>query len=319
LERRTATTICAPPRVALCVITYHRPAGLARLLGALQDLRLPGAAPEIQLVVVDNDPEASARGVCDELGARLPFPVSYRVEKRRGIPQARNAALGAAMGTADFVAFLDDDEIPDPDWLAELLRVQRLYDADAVAGPSLSLFDAPPPRWIEEGGFFERPRWPTGRPLHAAFTGNVLVRTRSLAAMEALFDERLALTGSEDSEFFQRFARAGHRIVWCDTAVVHDSVPEACVNLGWILTRAYRSGAAEAYIERKLVPGPTTAVRVLTHGAYCIAKGSLLLAVAAPRGRAAAAVALRLASFGAGRVGGLVGLLYPEYRRTHGN
>jgi hypothetical protein len=101
--------------------------------------------------------------------------------------------------------------------------------------------------------------------------------------------------------------------------VVHDSVPESCVNLGWILARAYRSGAAEAYIERKLLPGPATALRVLTHGAYCITKGLLLLVVAALRSRAAAAAALRLASFGAGRVGGLVGLLYPEYRGTHGN
>ncbi len=305
--------------MALCVLTYRRPAGLARLLGALRDLRLPDAALEIRLVVVDNDPEASARAVCDALGSRLPFSISYLVEKRRGIPQARNAALGAAMATADFVAFLDDDEVPEPDWLAELLRVQRVYDADAVTGPCLSRFDAPPPRWIEEGRFFERPRWPTGRPLHFAYTGNVLVRTRSLAAMEALFDERMGLTGGEDGEFFQRFARAGHRIVWCDTAVVHDSVPESCANLRWILARAYRAGAAEAYIERKLLPGPTTALRVLVHGAYCIAKGSLLLLAAVPRGRAAAAAALRLASFGAGRVGGLVGLRYPEYRRTHGD
>jgi GT2 family glycosyltransferase len=305
--------------VAVCVLTYHRPAGLARLLGALQDLRFPDAAPEIRLVVVDNDPEASARGVCDELDARLPFSVTYLVEKRRGIPQARNAALGAAMGAAEFVAFLDDDEIPEPDWLAELLRVQRLYDADAVTGSCLPRFDAPPPRWIEEGGLFERPRWPTGRPLHFAYTGNVLVRTRSLAAMEALFDERLALIGSEDSEFFQRFARAGYRIIWCDTAVVHDTVPESCANLRWILARAYRAGAAEAYIERKLLPGPTTALRVLAHGAYCIAKGSLLLATAALRGRAAAAGALHLASFGAGRMGGLFGLQYAEYRRTHGD
>ena len=270
-------------------------------------------------MVVDNDPDASARGVCDEFGTLLPFSVSYLVEKRRGIPRARNTALGAAMGTADFVAFLDDDEIPEPDWLAELLRVQRLYDADAVTGPCLSRFETPPPRWIEEGGFFERPRWPTGRPLHFAFTGNVLVRAHALAAMEALFDERLALTGSEDSEFFQRFTRAGHRIVWCDTAVVHDSVPESCANLRWILARAYRAGAAEAYIERKLLPGPTTALRVFVHGAYCIAKGSLLLAASALRGRAAAAAALHVASFGAGRMGGLVGLQYAEYRRTHGD
>jgi len=312
------TSTCAPLRVALCVVTYRRPAGLARLLDALQNLRLPEGAPDVRLVVVDNDPEASARGVCDGVAAGLPFSIRYLVEKRRGIPQARNAALGAVLGTADFVAFVDDDEVPEPDWLAELLRVQRAFDADAVTGPCLPRFDAPPPSWIEKGGFFDLPRWPTGRPLHFAYTGNVLIRERSVATMEELFDERLALIGSEDSEFFQRFSRAGHRIVWCDTAVIHDSVPESCANLPWILARAYRAGAAEAYIERKLRPRPMTALRVLAHGGYCIAKGSLLLATAALRGRAAAAAALRLASFGIGRIGGVFGLQYSEYRDIHG-
>jgi GT2 family glycosyltransferase len=305
--------------VAVCVLTYHRPAGLARLLGALQDLRPPDGAPEVRVVVVDNDPEASAREVCETLGSRLPFPITYLVEKRRGISQARNAALGAAMGSAEFVAFIDDDEIPEADWLAELLRVQRLHDADAVTGPCLPRFESPPPAWIEEGGFFERPRWPTGRQIDRAYTHNVLIRSRSLAAMETLFDERMGLTGSEDSEFFQRFARAGHRIIWCDTAVVYDVVPETRANLWWILARSYRIGACLAFIERKADPGSVTLLRVLVHGARCVAGGILRLAASVVKGRVAAAVALHLVSFGAGRLGGLVGLQYAEYRRIHGH
>jgi GT2 family glycosyltransferase len=303
----------------VCVLTYLRPDGLTRLLSALAELRFPGEPPELRLLVTDNDPEASARPVCEALGARLPFSLRYQVEKRRGIPQARNAALVAALGSCDFVAFLDDDEVPEREWLAELLRVQRETGADAVTGPCLSRFDVPPPAWIAAAGFFVRPRWPTGQRLRFAYTGNVLIRTEALADLGELFDERMALTGSEDSEFFQRFDRAGRRIVWCDTAVVHDRVPASCARLRWILARSYRAGAAEAYIERKLDPGMAATARIFAHAGYCVAKAALLLAAAGLRGRAAGARALHLASFGVGRLGGLIGLQYAEYQRVHGH
>jgi len=305
--------------VAICVLTYLRPVGLTRLLSALAELRLPGEAPELRLLVTDNDPDASARSLCEALAPRLPFPLHYQVEKRRGIPQARNAALAATLGACDFVAFLDDDELPEPAWLAELLRVQKETGAAAVTGPCLSRFEVPPPAWVEAGGFFVRPRWPSGQPLHFAYTGNVLIRSDALAAMDELFDERLALTGSEDSEFFQRFARSGRRIVWCDTAVVYDAVPVSCARLRWILARSYRAGAAESYIQRKLAPGAASTLRILAHAGYCVAKASLQLAFSAWRGRAAAARALHLASFGVGRFGGLLGLQRAEYRQIHGS
>jgi hypothetical protein len=50
--------------VAVCVITYRRPVGLARLLEAFAKLEIDDTiAPTI--VVVDNDPEGSARPAVD--------------------------------------------------------------------------------------------------------------------------------------------------------------------------------------------------------------------------------------------------------------
>jgi glycosyltransferase involved in cell wall biosynthesis len=303
------------PDVSICIATFRRPRGLARLLGSLSEQKLPEGL-DVEIVVVDNDAAGEARSRAMALcgAART---ARWFVEPRQNIALARNRAVREARG--HWIAFIDDDEVPDGGWLAELLRVQRLYDADAVTGPCLPRFESPPPTWIEKGGFFERPRWPTGRHLDRAYTNNVLVRSRSLALMEALFDERMGLTGGEDTEFFQRFAKAGHAIVWCDTAIVYDAVPETRANLRWILARSYRMGACLAYIQRKTDPGSVTVLRVLVHGARCVAAGILRLAASVVGGRAAAAGALHLASFGAGRMGGLFGLQYAEYRRTHGD
>jgi cellulose synthase/poly-beta-1,6-N-acetylglucosamine synthase-like glycosyltransferase len=299
--------------------TYRRPFGLARLLGALDDLELPDDIADLRVFVVDNDAAASAREVCGTLAGRVSYALDYSVEKRRGIPQARNALLAAAFEAADFVCFLDDDEVPETAWLVELLRTQRAHAADAVTGPCLSAFDTPPPRWVSDAGLFERPRFISGTLLDTGYTGNALFRVAALLRMPALFDEQLALSGGEDSEFFRRFARAGHRIVWCDDAVVHDSVPETCLNLRWILARSLRAGGTESYLERKFEPGLYTSSKIAVHGVYCLVKGLGMLVVSALRGRAAAVRALHLASFGAGRVGGLLGFHHAEYRQTHGH
>jgi succinoglycan biosynthesis protein ExoM len=305
-------------KVDVCVVSYRRPRGLLRLLSGLQQLRLPEPAPDLRVVVVDNDPERSARPVCQEAQVWLRFPLVYALEKRRGIPQARNAALALALERADAVAFLDDDEEPEPDWLAQLLRVQQETGADAVAGPVVPVFEESPPAWIERGRLFEPSRFATGTRLSSAFTNNVLVRARALAAMDALFDERLALTGGSDDEFFRRFAAAGHSIVWADEAPVHEWVPATRARLGWLLRRQLRVGTCAVLVERGLRRPPRPPWRLLAQGLWCVAKGGLLALLALPRGRGPAAAELRVAAFGAGLLAGLCGLVVEEYRAVHG-
>jgi len=305
--------------VAVCVVTYRRPAGLVRLLSALSALHLDEPAPELRVFVIDNDAEESARPRVEAVAADASLPILYRSEKRRGIPQARNAALAAAMGWADWIAFADDDDVPERDWLRALLRTQRDTGADAVTGPCPPEYAVPAPGWVVAGGFFDAPAHPTGTRRHVAFTGNVLIRAASLAAMPALFDESLAQCGGEDSELFQRFVWAGNTIVWCDEARVRVRVPRWRMRLSWLLARAYRTGTTEAYIARKRQAGLRTRAALVGHGAYCLCKAIALLPGAVVRGRATAARELVLGGYGAGRIAGAFGLRYREYGGADGD
>jgi hypothetical protein len=136
--------------------------------------------------------------------------------------------------------------------------------------------------------------------------------------MEAFFDERLALTGGEDREFFERFAASGRRIVWADAAIAHESVPVSRVSVRWLLARAFRAGCSSVWIERRRVPYARSPAWLLANGCWCMVKGVLLLPPAALRGRSAAVRALRLVWYGAGRLYALAGFSYEEYRRIHG-
>jgi GT2 family glycosyltransferase len=303
-------------RVSVCVATRGRPIGLGNLLGALEALEIP-AGVMLQVVVVDNDPGGSARAVCDEVVERHAYPLRYVLEKRRGIPFARNAALAVALSDSDFVTFIDDDEVPEPDWLAELLRVQGYYKADVVTGPCLPRYVEPPSPWVVEGAFHDRPRRPTGALSQVAFTHNVLVRTDVFESFDRHFDESMALSGGEDEEFFTRVFTAGFRIIWADNAIVHESVPASRLTVRWILQRGFRVGTSSAWVQMK--HHSSTPLRLLVHGVFCIVKGSVLAVLLPVRGRAVAVEGLRLFSYGLGRIAGSRGYLHQEYRVVHGD
>jgi len=301
--------------VSICIATCSRPQGLANLLGAFETLGIP-AGVAFQVVVVDNDPAGSAKAVCDEVVERHAYPLRYLVEKRRGIPFARNAALGVALSDSDFIAFIDDDEVPESDWLSELLRVQDYYRAGVVTGPCLPQYTEPPPNWIVEGGFHERPRHPTGTLRHVAFTHNALVCAAVFDGIDRYFDESMALNGGDDEEFFARVFAAGFQIIWADNAIVHESVPASRSTVRWLVQRGFRVGTSSAWVQLK--HRSSTALRLLAHGAFCMVKGTALALSLPLSGRAAAVKGLRLFGYGLGRIAGSSGYLHQEYRIVHG-
>jgi succinoglycan biosynthesis protein ExoM len=303
-------------RVAVCIATYARPDGLARLLDGLAGLQTDAL---VRVVVIDNDATGPQRDACAARTKNFSLGLRYEVEPQRGITYARNHAVAAAGTDVDFIAMLDDDEVPEPGWLAALLKVQSEYDADIVAGPVIPYFPDAPSDWVRQGKFFDRPRYQTGHTLPHAHTHNVLAR-RSVFENTGKFDDRFALTGGEDLQFFKRAKSLGARIVWADDASVEEWVPASRTNLGWLLRRAYRSGSTLGQVDRDrrdaFVARPARVVRGLGR----MAQGALLTPVAllSLRNRDVRMVrALQLVWRGAGMVAGVFGGRYEEYRVTH--
>jgi len=305
-------------RVAVCVITCRRPEGLQRLLRALNALTFRSDPPDVEVIVVDNDADTSAASVCDLLRRDLNWPLRYEVEPQRGIPFARNRAVACAADTADFVSFIDDDEVPQPSWLDELLTVQHLYNADVVTGPVVPHFPEGVPDWVVKERVFELDRYPTGRRLDKAYTHNVLVRVGVFKAMETIFDGRMALTGGSDTHFFKRVHRAGFSIVWADQAVVSEWIPSSRTRLRWVLQRAYRVGNSAGLMEADLNRSVSSRVRFVLNAYAKFAEGMLYLPLWFFVGRRAAVHALRRICQVAGMLAGLAGRRYEEYRKIHG-
>ncbi len=305
--------------VSICALTYLRPHGLGSLLAALNHLNVPEGV-EITVVVVDNDEQRSGESIVESARATLIFPIHYRVEERRGISPARNTAVETALSCkADFVAFIDDDEVPDANWLSELLKIQESENADVVTGPVLTKFVEPPPAWVEKGGFFNRPRFPTATRINYARTSNVLVASKWLSDPWPPFDERYAMTGGEDTHFFMRIRLDGAHIVWADEAIVAEEVPSSRISTSWILRRAYRRGNTLSTCLLDLQDSWPRRAKRVGAATYEVLGGLALLVVGPFRGKAAMITALQKMAYGAGLASGLVGMTYKEYTKTHGH
>lgn len=232
----TATT----RHISVCVCTFKRPEGLARLLDRLERLETGGAFT-YSVVIADNDANESARDVAASAAVRGKLDLVYSCERRQNIAAARNMTLSKATG--DFLAFIDDDEFPEPDWLVSMLRTCEAYGVAGVLGPVRPHFERPPPQWIIDGGFCDRPEHVTGRPMpwDECRTGNVLLRRSILAASPKPFDEQFG-TGGEDKDFFMRMEQQGHAFIWCNEGVVYEEVPPERQTRGYMLRRALLRG-----------------------------------------------------------------------------
>jgi glycosyltransferase involved in cell wall biosynthesis len=229
-----------PKHICVCVCTFNRVALLKRLLNELPRQET-NEMFTYSLVVADNDRGQSAQQLVLEFDARAPIRAVYCVEPDQNIARARNKALAHATG--DYVAFIDDDEFPATNWLLNLFKTCWVHEADGVLGPVKPHFEKPPPKWVTNGGFFERPTHETGYRVRAkeARTGNVLLDRRIFEGMGEPFQPQFR-TGGEDVDFFTRMMAQGRVFVWCNEAPVFETVPASRCTRGYLLRRALLRG-----------------------------------------------------------------------------
>lgn len=240
-------------RITICICTFRRPEGLAAVLAAVRDLNFQIVKrPELSVVVVDNDGSADARAAVDAF-ATGDISATYVVESRRGISQARNACLDNVPADADFVAFLDDDVVPRPEWLEELIFAIVATGAEAATGPCRAVYYPDTPLWIRLGRFFATPRAknPVNHaPIQFGVMGNIIIRGSFLRDNTFRFDEKLSLVSGEDRKFFTDMFAEGANFVWAEQAIIDHHVSPDRLTFNYILSREFGVGCAAAILER---------------------------------------------------------------------
>jgi succinoglycan biosynthesis protein ExoM len=300
-----------PRTVTVGILTYQRPKSLARTLASLGPIAMdqPGRTWRIHdILVIDNDAQPTARAIVEELvTSGFPLAVRYRHEPTPGLAAARNRALDEA--EADVLVFIDDDETAEAGWPDGLITTMDATGAALVGGPVRTAFAAAPPRWIIDGGFFDRPEPPDRTPQTWLRSGNLALDLAQVTAHSLRFDEQFGLTGGEDTDFSLRAYKLGLGLQWSSTAVVTEIVGPDRTTIGWLTRRERRSTAN--WVRAELAQhgnSPVRRVLIASRGLVRLGQGSITAVAGLVQRRPSRMVrGLVVASRGIGSLHGLLG------------
>lgn len=326
-HERTAAPATNRDGVSLVVAipTFKRPERLVQTLQLVGEQLAPLIAEQrvsaASILVIDNDPEESARHLVEERYADV--DTRYVAEATPGIPAVRNRALDESSAT-DLLSFIDDDEVPLEGWISSLLRTWEDYDQPAaVMGRVVSLFDPDADPWVLESGLFRRPERATGTEIAVAATGNLLLDLNQVRRSGVRFDQRIGLGGGSDTLFSMGLKKTGARLVWCNESVAEDTVEPERQTRPWALKRSFSHGNVSVLVQLRLESRSSHRLLIRAKGlvggsARVIAGYGRHLIGRLTRSIRKDARGLRLAHRGAGMISASIGQTYSAYSRPSG-
>jgi len=207
------------PSVSVIINTDGRASDLATCLDSLRYLRYPN----FEVVVVAGPTRDGTHELCAAYGDSI----KYALCPERNLSQSRNISIAISAG--EFVAFLDDDSVPEPEWLDDIMPSFREPDV-AVAGGFLHDHTGKSYQWtfgtVNRFGSADK-NWTRAAPA-LNFPGSFVyphvmansVFRRSAVAEVGGFDEEYEYF-LDESDLIVRLVDAGFRIAQLDKGFVH--------------------------------------------------------------------------------------------------
>lgn len=250
------------PLVSVVICTHDRARYLGRALESVLEQRAPGV--DFEVIVVDNcSTDDTAAVVRSFSGAGN---VRYVHEDRLGLCHARNRGWRSARGR--WIAYLDDDAVASPGWLAAIAETfAGVRDCGVLGGRVEPIWEAPRPPWLSDDiarsltivDWAEQPRCLDDLEREWLVGANLAVPHSVLAEVGG-FRPQLDRVGSRmlsgGDVFLQKeVVRRGWRCLYQPAMAVRHLVPAARLERAWFVRRFYWQGISDVtmwMLERSL-------------------------------------------------------------------
>ncbi len=182
-DGRASEALPAGASITVAVCSYGRPTLLKNLLSKLLNDQHGVSSDDYRICVVENSEDpAHFDGLVAEFGQVSNLTVLR--SSPPGVSHARNVALEAC--DTPYIAFLDDDAVPDPRWVERLTRAFLDHRPSVVAGPIRPDWPGPEPEWLPPKyascltilDYGKESRWLTGEEF--AFGANMAFEVEAL-------------------------------------------------------------------------------------------------------------------------------------------
>ncbi|MEM7066657.1 MAG: glycosyltransferase [Cyanobacteria bacterium P01_B01_bin.77] len=243
--------------ISAIICTHNRD----QYLGAAIDSLLAQTLNNVEVIVVDN---ASTDTTAEVVQQRLSDPrLRYVYEPTLGLSSARNT--GAKAATGDILAYLDDDAVASPQWLASLLAVYQNNHRVAIAGGKVTLLWPAevkhPPVWLSNDLASGLGAYDLGDQVRYIKNPNLTPRGLNYSLRKTFldsvggFDINLGRVGNnllsnEELHMTQLALKRGWHVLYVPNALAAHNVAPARLKPGWFLSRSWWQGISECYREQ---------------------------------------------------------------------
>ena len=291
-------------KVAVVIPTFNRVDFLMKALDSLAEQTFP--SDQFEVIVVDNASTDATHERVMDFADRHPN-VKYVFEGTPGLNVARNAGWRASH--ALYIAFLDDDAIPVPEWVERIvLAFEQPEPRPACVGGRIEpMFEVPAPKWIT--GLLldyltvinhsDRPFFLTDIIHRQKLAGANMAATREGLERVGGFLPGLDRVGSNllsggDVLLQLQFETLGLPVYYDPAIAVKHAVPAGRLTQSWLERRAYWGGVSDALLAfENGDASPMRAFRTAFWGLRAAMKAPLVIGTLALRAPAPEAVHAR--------------------------
>ena len=237
--------------VIICAYTEERWLPLLAAVESVQQQTLP---PHEIIIVIDHNPALWLR-------ARKQFTEALVIENHqaRGLSGARNS--GVALAAGDIIAFIDEDAVAAPDWLAQLIGHYAAANVLGVGGAIEPVWQPDRPRWFPDEFYWVVGCTYRGLPTTTARVRNLIGCNMSLRRevfhriggfRNGIGRVDVRPVGCEETELCIRLAqqRPQDVLLYEPRSRVFHRVPPSRSSWRYFVARCYAEGRSKALISR---------------------------------------------------------------------